>query len=762
MHRTALLLVTLLAAAPLSAAQAPAGAPPPPAGFVRAVKVTTDKAPDCSSLASIVSSVTRGAETDDQKAIAIYNFMRLTHYHHACPQEPGGIGALKLINVYGWALCGSLHTTQAALWREAGWPWRYVGWSDPGHTTVEVQYGGRWHYLDVFLKLYAWRPDPAAPGGRTIAGQDDIRADPALLTEGLVFDNARQVWYARGNAFEMTGKTANWTAPAFLVCGDGVPGALSGIRSAKGAGSPTGWASVKFDDPAYSTDVNLAPGYSLTLLWHAVEGAHRTGWNRPNPPAHSCGDKGIRNSPESGPVLEPYLATEGRGRSFANGTLRWSPDLAGPAALDALAARDNVRVDASARRLVPTDAARPGSVTVLLASPYVMTRARGTAEGADSVEVSTDGGKTFARADLADFSAAVAGKYACLVRLGFAKALAAPVLEITVQHNRSALPYLAPGRNTITVSAADAAALGNGRLVVTYAWNPGSQGLSYEDLCAQGAEIARAHGSRWSETPTFVRKTFAAADLPATFTIDIPTPPGKRPAYPRMLMLSREVLAEGAAPLPLPDGAVEAVEAPADQLITLPSPLHTGFTAPAPQAPRKTAVTRLPLVPGPVVSMKGEVHARHFLKWQKDSSDAWILLVGGRLDGLPPADAIARVRLVAPVVRGYEKAPTRVAAVWLKAPFEAGKPYDFAGLGETLGSDTVPASPDADFAPPRLVALDVTAAVRRAATGQAAFHGFAVRTVPDRSVDDGWTVRVDLAPDAPPYLEVETWAADAP
>jgi hypothetical protein len=74
----------------------------------------------------------------------------------------------------------------------------------------------------------------------------------------------------------------------------------------------------------------------------------------------------------------------------------------------------------------------------------------------------------------------------------------------------------------------------------------------------------------------------------------------------------------------------------------------------------------------------------------------------------------------------------------------------------------VPASPDADFAPPRLVALDVTAAVRRAATGQAAFHGFAVRTVPDRSVDDGWTVRVDLAPDAPPYLEVETWAADAP
>ena len=39
---------------------------------------------------------------------------------------------MKLINVYGWSLCGGLHTVQAALWREMGWPWRYNRLVRPG------------------------------------------------------------------------------------------------------------------------------------------------------------------------------------------------------------------------------------------------------------------------------------------------------------------------------------------------------------------------------------------------------------------------------------------------------------------------------------------------------------------------------------------------------------------------------------------------------------------------------------------------------
>src|SRR5439155_934508 len=162
-----------------------------------------------------------------------------------------GLGALKVINVYGWGLCGGLHTVEAALWREVGWRWRYVGWSDPGHTTVEAFYGGRWHYLDSFLKFYAWVPEPRAPGRRTV-------------------------------------------------------------------------------------------------------------------PGHGCGDKDYRNCPALGPVLEPYTHSGGRRRSYANGTLRFAPDLTGGAFLRGLAGRDNVKQ--AGGKLVPADPARPASITVALQS----------------------------------------------------------------------------------------------------------------------------------------------------------------------------------------------------------------------------------------------------------------------------------------------------------------------------------------------------------------------------------------------------------
>jgi hypothetical protein len=51
-------------------------APVPPASWVRAIKVQPDKAPDCSSLKTIAETVTRECKTNDEKAIAIYNFMQ--------------------------------------------------------------------------------------------------------------------------------------------------------------------------------------------------------------------------------------------------------------------------------------------------------------------------------------------------------------------------------------------------------------------------------------------------------------------------------------------------------------------------------------------------------------------------------------------------------------------------------------------------------------------------------------------------------------
>jgi hypothetical protein len=209
-----------------------------------------------------------------------------------------------------------------------------------------------------------------------------------------------------------------------------------------------------------------------------------------------------------------------------------------------------------------------------------MTRASGKADGVEKAEISLDGGKTFQAIRLDDFSEEVGGQYACHVRLTFKTALRAPRLEAIVQCNRGALPYLSPGRNKITVGIVDPRELGDNRLAITYAYQTGFRSKSYEEMADAGAEVARAHYATWSGKPTVVQKVFTAKDLPATFAIDIPTPEGKYPVYPRMLFVRREVLAPGSKPLPLPEGAEAPSASRPEELKTLPNPFTVGIAPP--------------------------------------------------------------------------------------------------------------------------------------------------------------------------------------
>ena len=735
-------LVLLLSITPRAGAEA---------AKVGRIKVVADKAPDCSTLKSIVETVTRGCKTNDEKAIAIYNFARLAWYHRQYPGEKGGVAALKMLNVYGWSLCGGQHAALSAMWRAAGWKWRFVGWH--GHTTVEVFYDGQWHYFDTFLKIYVWKPDSNAPGGRTVASQADIQANPELITRDLVLDKARKVYYRRDNQFEIINGKANWQAPAFFVCGDEPKGVIGGVAGRNRAGSPKGWAGIKFDEDGYTTDVDLAPGESLELMWRAIKGAHW--WNgRKYLPYHTCSDKEYRNCAAAGPILEPYHGITPRGRrSFASGRLLFAPDLGSDATLSALAAKENVK--AAGGRLVPVDATQPASITVSMQSPYIMSRAYGTAGGAEKAEISLDGGKTFKPVDLKDFSDAVGGKYACLVRLGFSKELTSLRLEVLVQHNRCVLPYLSPGRNKITVSVAEPKALGESRLVVTYAYCLGSRNQSYEQIADRGAELARAHYAKWSETPTVVQKTLAAADLPATFTIDVPTPKGKYPVYPRMLFLRREVLSPGAKPLPLPAGAVEPKVGKDDTLKTLPNPFLVGIAKPPKKVERPTASKKIPLACSHVVKTDGKTFDNNFIKWRPKKYEAWVMLVGGTLGRLPAPRDIAAARLCFPVVNACPQATTQVGCTLLEVPFEKGKPYDFKKLGKVLGTVNVPKQAAAGAA--KYYKIDVTRAIKQLAAGEAKFHGFCIRTIPNRSIDDGWTTRIDITKKEVTYLEMEAY-----
>lgn len=736
----------------------PTGAAPPPPGLVSQIKVLPDKAPDCSSLKSMAESVTRDCRDNDQKAIAIYNFMQLSHYHRAYPSEPGGLPVLKEINCYGWSLCGGLHAEQSALWRELGWDWRFVGWN--GHTTVEAKYDDRWHYLDVFLKFYAWMPD--GRGGRTIAGEDDLNRDAqTLIQEAFVLDEGRRCVYRKDNPFVLNGDQANWRAPEFLACGDTLADVIGGLKTHRGAGRSEGWSGINHATGRYSADVNLAPGFSLANTWDPMPEAWYWAGQK-TPPGHTCsGHKDTRNDPGFGLVLEPYVASK-PARSYGNGLLVFAPDFANEAFLRSFNSLRNVRYADGA--LVPAEPDKPAEVILSLASPYLLTKATGEATGADTVEVSVDGGKTFKAADLKDFSAAVKGQVAALVKVTFKGALKALRIEAIVQNNPGALPYLSPGKNVVTVSAADPKALGENKLVVTYAYRLGARAKSFAALCDQGQEIAKQHHAQWSDTVTYVRRVFSASQLPATFEVDCPTPKGQFPVYPRMLFVRREVISPTSAPLPLPAGAVEASVGPDAELASLPNPFLVGTEPPPPVKVRAVKTTRFPLTYLQFVNERGEVSPKGTLRWPKNRGEdgqvlASAILLAGELKGLP-AKGLAAARLFVPVTQGHNKAPGKLGVVFLKEAPEPGKVCAVRQLANPVGTVIVPRQPDEtpEYKPAKVLPVDVTRAVKSIAAGEMKFNGLALRMVPDRGIDDGYTIRCDLAPSDPIYLEVDVYA----
>src|SRR5262245_13365629 len=270
---------------------------------VRGFKVTTDRTIDASSLESIVKQVVErsGAKTNDEKAIAIYEYLHNSIFHRAYPTEPAplSVGPLKVINVYGWSLCGGQHTVLKALFETAGWECRYVGW--PGHTTVEVKYDGQWHYFDVFLKCYYWSKDKSH-----VVSQEEIAADPSLVLDAV----------KEGRA-----------APQQLCCGDSAEDVVKGCKARVDYGDSTGWAEVTWRDGGYSPRLNLPVGSRLRLDWAPTPDGYVVTIPH-GPPFHTCGIKDFSTDPKLGPIFEHYGP-----RSWANGRFEYSPRFDRPAEL---------------------------------------------------------------------------------------------------------------------------------------------------------------------------------------------------------------------------------------------------------------------------------------------------------------------------------------------------------------------------------------------------------------------------------------------
>jgi hypothetical protein len=118
---------------------------------------------DFYSLETLLASPQLAGKKGEELALAVYDYFTSTvdgTYHFWSPDETRGIprrrqrvdDAVKLINAYGWMLCGQHAAMQFQIHRAAGMPARQYGM--PGHNLCEVYYDGRWHALDI--DMWTW------------------------------------------------------------------------------------------------------------------------------------------------------------------------------------------------------------------------------------------------------------------------------------------------------------------------------------------------------------------------------------------------------------------------------------------------------------------------------------------------------------------------------------------------------------------------------------------------------------------------------
>ena len=408
-------------------------------GDVRQPWVTTDRTVDCSSYETIVKGVVKPGMSDETKAIAMYDFYRQMVYHYR--NMPESRIPLKCVNVLGNTLCGSQATCMKGLLEAAGLKVRVV--SHPGHTFYEVFYDGKWHGYDTMTNFYVFTRGP----GRNVASFKELNADPSLIRDAV----------KEGRA-----------CPGMCPCGDKPMSFAAKTSVLNYAVQKSDW-SVK--------DYSLRMGEEIVRSWwphgRPLPGTYRVG-KEPGP-MHGCGRRDEGNPPELFRFWEPYGIRGFGGRStsyrhYFNGWMSYSPDLGRPELKGALA---------------------KGELVVPVKCPYYITgtqlcfEATCPGEGdAVEVSVSVDGGKSYKDV----FATKEAGSREYRTSLGstvirpargrheytlkFAvrgkAALTRFHLKTIFTHNAMASPHLAPGKNNVTVTVANPAALKAEPLTVIY------------------------------------------------------------------------------------------------------------------------------------------------------------------------------------------------------------------------------------------------------------------------------------------------------
>jgi hypothetical protein len=143
------------------------------AGDVPAVnpRITVNGKYNWYTLKGMVDEITAGCTTEQEKAMAVYNFVVAQTYWWSYPKERTSLNPVRHFNVYGYHICSMAASQFVALCRAAGLEARvYEIWH---HTVAEAKWDGAWHHMDADIGIWYLKAD-----NKTVASIEELGANP--------------------------------------------------------------------------------------------------------------------------------------------------------------------------------------------------------------------------------------------------------------------------------------------------------------------------------------------------------------------------------------------------------------------------------------------------------------------------------------------------------------------------------------------------------------------------------------------------------
>nr|MBA3708036.1 hypothetical protein [Planctomycetota bacterium] len=262
--------------APKAAASAPTSGP---VGVVGHIKVLSDKVPDVSSIDAWKKLFITDGMSDEAKAMTCWKSVWTFQYQDNPPSELLQhdvivYDAIKVFNVYGYAMCGNASAHLMSLARNVGLEGR--GWGINRHSVPEIKFDGTWHLLDASLINYFPKADgkPASVAEITAGIQEWYKAHPDYWdgksgnNDKLVALHKQDGWMGWKQGPDVLSRCPTWGDRGWYPAK--THGWYSTMQEYDGGGGGAGGTQFLYEYGAsegYQVDIRLRPGEKLVRNW---------------------------------------------------------------------------------------------------------------------------------------------------------------------------------------------------------------------------------------------------------------------------------------------------------------------------------------------------------------------------------------------------------------------------------------------------------------------------------------------------------------